>query len=333
MAGGGGEENRPGGRTRRIRGIDGTVVGVRSNHRLHAIRGAARLDSEVGRHLSPRYRRHLAVHGPPHHLHDAARRAEQLELHHRTRRALLFTVVGAHHGYARRVCRARHVPVLCALGSHAHPDVFPHRGMGWRAPDVRRHQVLRLHLPRLAAHARRHPGDVLRRGTRDGCLHVQLRASGRECTVRGPVGLLVVRGVCPRVRDQGPDVPVPHVAAGCPRRGAHAGLGAPGWDSLEDGYLRVLAIRPAVLPGSRAPPRGRGDRRPARGGWDHLRRAGGNGAAGFQEAHSLFVGESPRFRDARHLGPHVTERAGGHRHHDQSWHLHGRSLLHGRHDV
>ena len=39
--------------------------------------------------------------------------------------------------------------------------------------------------------------------------------------------LLELRGVLPGLRDQGPDVPVPHLAARRPRRGADRGLGDP----------------------------------------------------------------------------------------------------------
>ena len=39
--------------------------------------------------------------------------------------------------------------------------------------------------------------------------------------------LLELRGVLPGLRDQGPDVPVPHLAARRPRRGADGGLGDP----------------------------------------------------------------------------------------------------------
>ena len=43
---------------------------------------------------------------------------------------------------------------------------------------------------------------------------------------------------------------------------------------------------------------------------DHLRRAGGDGAARHQEARGLLLGEPPRLRDAGDLGRHPAERAG-----------------------
>ena len=46
-----------------------------------------------------------------------------------------------------------------------------------------------------------------------------------------------LRGVLPRLRDQGPDVPVPHLAARRARRGADGGLGDPGRRPAEAGRL------------------------------------------------------------------------------------------------
>ena len=55
-------------------------------------------------------------------------------------------------------------------------------------------------------------------------------------------------GVLPGLRDQGPDVPVPHLAARRPHRGADGGLGDPGGDHAEAGRLRVHPLRGAALP-------------------------------------------------------------------------------------
>ena len=40
--------------------------------------------------------------------------------------------------------------VLCILGSHANPDVFDYRHLGWRKSHLRHHQIFPLHLARLA---------------------------------------------------------------------------------------------------------------------------------------------------------------------------------------
>ncbi len=62
--------------------------------------------------------------------------------------------------------------------------------------------------------------------------------------------------VLPRLRagvcDQGAALPVPHLAARRPRRGADARLGDPGRRDAEDGLLRARSLRLPALPGSGA---------------------------------------------------------------------------------
>ncbi len=65
-----------------------------------------------------------------------------------------------------------------------------------------------------------------------------------------PLRDLAVPGVLHRIRHQGPDVPVPHLAAGCARGGADRGFGHPGRRSAEDGNVRVRPLLAAVLPAS-----------------------------------------------------------------------------------
>ena len=60
-----------------------------------------------------------------------------------------------------------------------------------------------------------------------------------------------------RLRGQGADVPVPHLVAGRPRRGADRGVGHPGGGHAEDGRLRHAPLQSAALPGGL---RGLGDR-------------------------------------------------------------------------
>ena len=54
---------------------------------------------------------------------------------------------------------------------------------------------------------------------------------------------LDLRRHVPRLRRQGADVPVPHLAARRPHAGAHAGLGHPGRHPAEARYLRLRAHR------------------------------------------------------------------------------------------
>ena len=54
----------------------------------------------------------------------------------------------------------RPLPLLRLLGGDADPDVLPHRDLGTRAADLRRGEVLPLHLRRQRAHAHRLPGAV-----------------------------------------------------------------------------------------------------------------------------------------------------------------------------
>ena len=85
-----------------------------------------------------------------------------------------------------------------------------------------------------------------------------------------------------RLRDQGADVPAPHLAAGRARRGAHRRLGDPGRRPPQDGNLRLRALLAADPAAGDA-------RAPALDGraLDHrhrLRRPGGDGAEGHEEA-------------------------------------------------
>ena len=71
-----------------------------------------------------------------------------------------------------------------------------------------------------------------------------------------PPALRLLR-VLPRVRDQGPDVPVPHLAARRPRRGADRGLGDPGrrscssWAATASSGSRCRSSRTPPTPGRR----------------------------------------------------------------------------------
>src|SRR3989441_1079263 len=115
--------------------------------------------------------------------------------------------------------------------------------------------------------------------------------------------------------------------------GGDGRLRDPGRHPAEDGDVRVPALRAAVLPHGRPASDGHDRHRHAVAHRDHLRRPGRDGAARLQEAHRVFVGRAPRLRDARHLGPHAAERAGGPAGDDQPRHLDGGAGLSRGHAV
>ena len=64
----------------------------------------------------------------------------------------------------------------------------------------------------------------------------------------GPLGALALRRLRHRLRHQGADLSLPHLAARRPRRGPHRGQRAPGRGDAQDRHLRVPPVRGAVLP-------------------------------------------------------------------------------------
>src|SRR6185436_14598098 len=102
---------------------------------------------------------------------------------------------------------------------------------------------------------------------------------------------------------QGPAVPVPHVAARRPRRGADGGLGDPGRRAPEDGHVRLPPVRDPVLPAVRG--RVHASVHLALDDRDHLRLAHGDGAERHQEAGRLLVGRPPGLLHAGHLLRHA----------------------------
>ena len=98
--------------------------------------------------------------------------------------------------------------------------------LGWLRSDAARNPDA---LPQLHA-ARRQPHV---RSDRTDEAHELLAAANAG---------LGLRRVRHRLRDQGADVPVPHLAAGCSRRGAHGGLGDPGGRFAEDGDVRLSSL-------------------------------------------------------------------------------------------
>ena len=157
---------------------------------------------------------------------------------------------------------------------HADPDVLHHRDLGRHQPAVRRHQVLHLHHGRLAPDAggdRRRWCGRCRAATGVAVVLLRPPAAARE---RGRHRrALAVRRLRARLRDQGADLPVPHLAARRPRRGADRRQRAAGRRHAQDRDLRLPPLRRsrsspqvALQPGGQ---RADGD---ARGHRHHLRR-------------------------------------------------------------
>ena len=88
---------------------------------------------------------------------------------------------------------------------------------------------------------------------------LELRATRTCCgsTSRVHAADLALRGLRAGLRDQGADVPGPHLAAGRARRGADRRLGDPGRHPAEARHLRLPALRAAALPARRARRRSR----------------------------------------------------------------------------
>ena len=129
---------------------------------------------------------------------------------------------------------------------------------------------------------------------------LRLRDAAR---LRSPAGFApalqvgCVPGVLPGVRDQGPDVPVPHLAARRPHRGADGRLGDPRRRLLKLGAYGFLRFAVPLFPDAAADLRA-GDHR-AVADRDHLRRDRRACPARPQTARGVLVGQPHGLRDAR----------------------------------
>ena len=291
----------------RLRDLDPAVVCLRPAGRTVPVRLPARLDPIGGGEVLFRRGRHLGAPDPAHHPARFHLGIQLVHRDHASGEGVLRLPAPPADGDARRLHVARLHPLLRLLGGHAGADVLPHRHLG-RAPEaLRGDQVLPLHPVRFGAHAGRHPGAVLlqlyrARGDRpqgpgqrtDVRYHDAVHdRPARSCR---PAVLDLPR-VLRRLRDQGADVPVPHLASRRARRGTDRGLGDPGRRPAEDGDVR---LHPLVAP---APAR-RHEEGGAVGGRpghrrDRLRRARRDGAEGHEEAGRVLVGVPPRLRHAR----------------------------------
>ena len=227
---------------------------------------------------------------------------------HRAGEGVLHLPAGAADRHARRVHVARLPAVLPVLGSDAGADVLPHRHLGQRQPALLGDQVLPLHPGRQRRDAARDPGALLLQPHRDRRVHVRRHpVPEAEHPVRPAV--VGLPGVLPRLRHQGADVPVPHLAARRAHRRADGRLGDPGGRAPEDGHLRLHPLQPADSAGG--DPLLRAVRRLPLHRRHRLRRAGGARAEGLEAARRLFVGQPHGDGDARDV------RAQSGRHHRQ----------------
>ncbi len=164
---------------------------------------------------------------------------------HRAREGVRHLPARAADRHAGRVHVARLPAVLPVLGSDARADVLPHRHLGQREPPLLGDQVLPLHPRRQRRHAAWHSRALLLQPQRDRGVHVRHHAVPPAHQRAVQPAVVGVPRVLPRVRHQGPDVPVPHVAARCAHRCTHGRIGDSGGCDAEDGHLRVPQIQPA----------------------------------------------------------------------------------------
>ena len=152
-------------------------------------------------------------------------------------------------GDARRVRRARSLPLLRVLGADARPDVRDDRRLGRREPHQERDQVLPLHDVRLGADARGHPLPGVRvRAASTAGSRASTTSSSQRLVLPRHVQIWLCGGVHARLRHQGADVAGAHLAAGRAHRGADGGLDHPGRRHAEDGDLRLPALLDGPLP-------------------------------------------------------------------------------------
>ena len=173
----------------------------------------------VRRHQDEHHLRHRRAehpHGVPHRAADVPRGRLQLE---RGGQAQLLPRPSAGDGGRThgRVHGAGLLPVLHHVGGHADPHVLPDLVVRRTPQALLCDQVLHLHPRGLVDHADRH--------IRPGVRHLRRRLRLRGCrqrrrSERGHADL-PVRPAVLRLRRQDARPALPHLAAGCPRRGAH----------------------------------------------------------------------------------------------------------------
>ena len=106
------------------------------------------LDPVARRAVRLRHRRHLAPAHPPDDVHGHHRRRLVVLGHRSPAEGVLHPAAAPADRHARHLLRARLLPLLRLLGSHARADVLPHRHLGRPAEALRGDQVLPLHAGR-----------------------------------------------------------------------------------------------------------------------------------------------------------------------------------------
>ena len=196
------------------------------------------VDSVGGRAVLPRRRRLQRAAGAAGDALRLHRHSLVVDGDYRAREGVLHLPAHPADRHGGRVRQPRLPAVLPVLGSDARADVFPHRHLGKRPPAVLGDQVLPVHPGRQRHHAARHSGALLLQPQRHRRVHVRHHAVPEpERAVQSAV--VGVPRVLPRVRGEGADVPVPHVAARRAYRCADGRLGDSGGCPAEDGHLRI----------------------------------------------------------------------------------------------
>src|ERR1035437_2918414 len=140
-----------------------------------------------------------------------------------------------------------------------------------------------------------------------------------------------IPGPLPGLRHQGPDVPIPHLAARRPHRGTDGRLGGPGGRAAQAGCLRPHSLRRSAIP-VRGPHLRLADHRPERG-CHRLRRDRLGRSARPQAPRRLQLGQPYGLRDAVHLHLQCRSSAGSCSSDDQPRPDHGRALPPCRRDL
>ena len=202
--------------------------------------------------------------------------------------------------------------------------------MGRSAPHLCRRQVLPVHDDRQPADAGGDPRAGVAQLPAHGRAHVRHSAAFRRPDdARGSEP--AVPSVRAGIRDQGADVPIPHLASGRARRGADGRVGDSGGRAAEDGHLRLPAFLPSVVPGGE---RGiRAASHSARDHRHHLRGARRARSAGHEEAGRVLVRKPSGGGGARHLRFYAAGDDGRNGADDQPRALDGRAVPLRRYDL
>ncbi|KAF1854111.1 hypothetical protein Lal_00005330 [Lupinus albus] len=250
------------------------------------------LDPRVRHQLPHGRRRHLGAVRRPGGLPDAAVHPGELGVGAGPPQGIHDRLPRAGNPDDRDVLRAGLRSVLHVLRRRPDPDVPDHRHLGRPAPRLRRLQVLPLHAARLGPDAAGDPGHVLR-----GRHH--RHPDHHRHPVPAQHAALAVAGLLRLLRGEGADVAGPHLAAGCPRRGADRRVGDPGRRAAEDGRLRLPALQHSDPAGGDRVFRA-ADLHPV-GRRRDLHLAGRSRPGGHEEADRLLVGRPHGLRHHRHV--------------------------------